>query len=175
MGPARDGVSLSLVRPFTASAHETAAARETAAAHERKPMSTQRPAELSGELKNLLGTPVFITVATIQPDGSPQASPVWVTRDGNDVLFSTTVDRRKYKNLVRDPRVSVVVTSPESPYQYAEIRGSAEMTTEGGQELIDALSLKYTGKQYAEFNPQSAQDAERVVVRIHPRKIVGSL
>ncbi|MEU1151763.1 pyridoxamine 5'-phosphate oxidase family protein, partial [Streptomyces sp. NPDC005918] len=51
-------------------------------------------AQLSDALKELLDSPVFITVATIQPDGSPQVSPVWVKRDGDDVLFSTTVDRR---------------------------------------------------------------------------------
>lgn len=37
-------------------------------------------AELSEELRSLLDTPVFVTVATIQPDGSPQLSPVWVKR-----------------------------------------------------------------------------------------------
>lgn len=130
-------------------------------------------AQLSDSLKALLDTPVFITVATIQPDGSPQVSPVWVKRDGDDVLFSTTVDRRKEKNLRRDPRVTVVVQPADSPYTYAEIRGTADLTTEGGQELIDELSLKYTGKKYAEFNPGSADDAERVVVRITPRKVVG--
>ncbi|MBC2865658.1 PPOX class F420-dependent oxidoreductase [Streptomyces mexicanus] len=132
-------------------------------------------AVLSDRLKNLLDTPVFVTVATVQPDGSPQVSPVWVKRDGEDLLISTTVDRRKKKNLDRDPRVSVVVQDPASPYEYAEIRGSAEMTTEGARELIDELSVKYTGKKYAEFNPASAQDAERVIVRIRPRKVVGGV
>ncbi|MET8693202.1 PPOX class F420-dependent oxidoreductase [Streptomyces bauhiniae] len=132
-------------------------------------------AALSDRLKSLLDTPVFIVVGTVQPDGSPQMSPVWVKRDGDDVLISTTVDRRKEKNLKRDPRVTVVVMDPENPYEYAEIRGTAELTTEGGQALIDELSLKYTGKKYAEFNPASADDAERVVVRISPRKVVGSL
>ncbi|MEV6698951.1 MULTISPECIES: PPOX class F420-dependent oxidoreductase [unclassified Streptomyces] len=132
-------------------------------------------AQLSDELKALLDTPVFITVATIQPDGSPQVSPVWVKRDGDDVLFSTTVDRRKEKNLRRDPRVTVVVQPADNPYAYAEIRGTADLTTEGGQELIDELSLKYTGKQYADFNPRSADDAARVVVRITPRKVVGRI
>ncbi|CAO0828061.1 PPOX class F420-dependent oxidoreductase OS=Streptomyces microflavus OX=1919 GN=HUT09_19225 PE=4 SV=1 [Streptomyces microflavus] len=69
-------------------------------------------AELSTELKNLLDTPVFVNIATIQPDGSPQVSPVWVTRDGDDVLISTTVGRRKETNLRRDPRVTVVVQPP---------------------------------------------------------------
>ncbi|MGH4029508.1 PPOX class F420-dependent oxidoreductase [Actinomycetota bacterium Odt1-20B] len=132
-------------------------------------------AELSDTLKELLDTPVFITVATIQPDGSPQLSPVWVKRDGDDVLFSTTLGRRKEQNLRRDPRITVLFQPFDAPYTYAEIRGTASMTTEGGQELIDELSLKYTGKKYAEFNPGSADDAERVVVRVSARKVVGRL
>jgi PPOX class probable F420-dependent enzyme len=132
-------------------------------------------AVLSDNLKQLLDTPVFVNVATIQPDGSPQVSPVWVKRDGDEVLISTTVDRRKTLNLKRDPRVTVVVQPADAPYTYAEIRGSATLSTEGGQELIDELSRKYTGKDYAEFNPQAGQDAERVVVRITPRKVVGRI
>ncbi|MCE0445716.1 PPOX class F420-dependent oxidoreductase [Streptomyces tricolor] len=130
-------------------------------------------AALSDSLKSLLDGKVFIVVGTVQPDGSPQMSPVWVKRDGDELLFSTTVGRRKEQNLRRDPRVTVVVMDPENPYAYAELRGTAEMTTEGGPELIDELSLKYTGKKYAEFNPASKDDAQRVVVRITPRKVVG--
>ncbi|GAA4096051.1 MULTISPECIES: PPOX class F420-dependent oxidoreductase [Streptomyces] len=132
-------------------------------------------AQLSDDLKALLDTPVFVNIATIQPDGSPQVSPVWVKRDGDDVLISTTVGRRKEKNLRRDPRVTVLVQPFDAPYTYAEIRGTAELTTEGGQELIDDLAVKYVGKKYREFNPDSVHDAERVVVRITPRKIVGSV
>ncbi|MFB7505700.1 PPOX class F420-dependent oxidoreductase [Streptomyces broussonetiae] len=130
-------------------------------------------AALSEDLKALLDQKVFIVVGTLQPDGSPQMSPVWVKRDGDDILFSTTVDRRKYKNLRHDPRVTIVVSPPEQPYAYAEIRGTAELTTEGAPELIDELSMKYTGKQYADFNPASKDDAARVVVRVRPRKVVG--
>ncbi|QHC30116.1 MULTISPECIES: PPOX class F420-dependent oxidoreductase [unclassified Streptomyces] len=132
-------------------------------------------AALSDRLKSLLDGKVFIVVGTVQPDGSPQMSPVWVKRDGEHLLFSTTVDRRKKLNLDRDPRVTVVVMNPDQPYEYAEIRGTAELTTDGGRSLIDDLSLKYTGKKYAEFNPESSEDAERVVVRITPRKVVGRL
>ncbi|CAL9449711.1 hypothetical protein SUDANB171_02401 [Streptomyces sp. enrichment culture] len=130
-------------------------------------------AELSDKLKEILDGPVFVTIATIQPDGSPQLSPVWVARDGDDVLISTTVGRQKEKNLRRDPRVTVQVQPFDNPYTYAEIRGTATLTTEGGQELIDQLSQKYTGKPYAEFNPSAGDDAERVVVRVAARKVVG--
>ncbi|MGW2788209.1 PPOX class F420-dependent oxidoreductase [Streptomyces populi] len=132
-------------------------------------------ATLSDDLKELLDSPVFVNLATIQPDGSPQVSPVWVKRDGDDVLISTTVGRQKEKNLRRDPRVSVLFQPFDAPYTYAEIRGTAEITTEGGQELIDELSLKYTGKQYADFNPASKDDTQRVVVRITPSKVVGRI
>lgn len=132
-------------------------------------------AELSDELKALLDAPVFVNIATIQPDGSPQVSPVWVKRDGDDVLISTTIGRRKEANLRRDPRVTVLVQPFDAPYSYAEIRGTAELTTEGGQELIDELALKYTGKNYADFNPSAGEDAPRVVVRITPRKVVGRI
>ncbi|MFF4957524.1 PPOX class F420-dependent oxidoreductase [Streptomyces sp. NPDC001222] len=132
-------------------------------------------AALSDRLRALLDRPVFVILGTIQPDGSPQLSPVWVKRDGDQLLVSTTVDRRKKQNLDRDPRVSVVVQDPDSPYEYAEIRGTAELTSEGAPELIDELSLKYTGKKYAEFNPDSVRDAERVAVRIVPRRVAGGL
>ena len=132
-------------------------------------------AQLSDSLKQVLDTPVFVSIATIQPDGSPQVSPVWVKRDGDELLISTTRDRRKTLNLERDPRVTVMVQPADAPYTYAEIRGTVSMTTEGGRELIDELAQKYVGKDYAEFNPGWEQDAERVVVRVSPRKVAGRL
>ncbi|MEV5380583.1 MULTISPECIES: PPOX class F420-dependent oxidoreductase [Streptomyces] len=133
-------------------------------------------ATLSDDLKKLLDdAPVFATVATVQPDGSPQLTVTWVTRDGDDLLISTTVGRRKEQNMRRDPRVTVMINPPNAPYTYAEVRGTASITTEGGPELIDELSRKYTGKDYADFNPAAKDDAQRVVVRITPRKVVGSI
>ncbi|MGP3969387.1 PPOX class F420-dependent oxidoreductase [Streptomyces sp. 6N223] len=133
-------------------------------------------AALNDKLKQILDGKVFVTLSTIQPDGSPQSSPVWVTRDGDELLISTTTDRRKYLNLRRDPRATVVVLDPDEPYSYAEIRGTVEMTTEGGRELIDELARKYVGaSSYADWNPGAGQDAPRVVVRVVPRKVVGRL
>ncbi|MEV1007925.1 PPOX class F420-dependent oxidoreductase [Streptomyces sp. NPDC049881] len=124
-------------------------------------------------LRTALDQPTVVTIATIQPDGSPQVSPVWIARAGDDLLVSTTVGRRKERNLRRDPRATVTVLPPEDPYAYAEIRGTVTLATEGAEELIDTLSRKYTGKSYAEFNPASAQDDPRVVVRVTPTRING--
>ena len=132
-------------------------------------------AELSARLKEVLDGRAFVAVATIQPDGSPQVSPVWVQRDGDELLVSTTRGRRKTRNLERDPRITVLVNPADAPYTYAEIRGTATLEDDPSGELIDRLSLKYTGKRYAEFNAAAGQDAPRVMVRITARKVVGGL
>ncbi|GAA2745035.1 PPOX class F420-dependent oxidoreductase [Kitasatospora cinereorecta] len=128
--------------------------------------------QLSDRAKELLDGKSFAVVATIQPDGSPQASVVWVKRDGEDILFSTLEGRRKHLNMVRDPRISFVINPPDHPYHYVEVRGEVTMTREGGRELIDELSRKYRhGKDYDADGPGDV----RVVCRLTPRKIVGNV
>ncbi|MFE7188822.1 PPOX class F420-dependent oxidoreductase [Kitasatospora sp. NPDC057541] len=129
-------------------------------------------AQLSDQAKALLDTKSFAVVSTIQPDGSPQSSVVWVKRDGEDILFSTVEGRRKHLNLVKDPRVSLLVNPPENPYTYLEVRGEVTLTREGGRELIDELAKKYQGLDTYGYD---GPDDVRVVVRISPRKVVGSI
>ena len=112
----------------------------------------------------------FASIATLNPDGSPQTSVVWVTRDGDDLLFSTVVGRRKERNLRRDPRVSVTIFDQQQPYSYIEVRGSVTLDTNGGRELIDALSNKYVGKDY-DVEPEGTV---RVVIRLTPQKVTGN-
>ncbi len=132
------------------------------------------PATLSDDLKKYLDeAKVFATVATILPDGRPHLTVVWLKRDGDDLVFSTTVNRQQGKNIARDPRVTVLVNPPENPYTYAEIRGTATITPDPDRELPDELSLKYTGQPYATFNPASVDDGPRVIVRVTPDKISG--
>ncbi|MEU4112887.1 PPOX class F420-dependent oxidoreductase [Kitasatospora sp. NPDC028055] len=128
--------------------------------------------QLSDRAKALIDGKSFAVVSTIQPDGSPQSSVVWVKRDGDDILFSTVEGRRKHLNLVKDPRASILINPPESPYEYLEARGSVTLTTEGGRELINELGFKYRGEQEYGFD---GPDDVRVVVRLTPRKVVGNI
>ncbi|MFD7923895.1 PPOX class F420-dependent oxidoreductase [Streptomyces sp. NPDC059740] len=117
----------------------------------------------------------FATVATLLPDGRPHLTVVWILRDGEDLLFSTTTDRVQGKNLARDPRVTVMINPADNPYVYAEIRGEATLTTDGARELVDTISRRYTGQDYADFNPDAVNDGPRVVVRVRPSKVTGRL
>src|SRR5689334_6541802 len=65
--------------------------------------------------RKLLDGKNFATVATVNPDGGPQASVVWILRDGDTVLFSAVASRRKVLNLTRDPRVSLTVFDIANP------------------------------------------------------------
>jgi PPOX class probable F420-dependent enzyme len=114
--------------------------------------------------------PHFATIASIEPDGRPHLSLVWVGRDGDDVLVSTVVGRRKHQNLVRDPRATVLVYDCADPYHYVEVRGTVTMTEEGGRELIDAHGRKYRG--WERYPSDDGTPNVRVVVRLTPEKVV---
>jgi len=108
-------------------------------------------------------------LATINPDGSPQTSVVWVGRDGNDLVFSTVEGRVKQRNMLRDPRVSVTVLDSADPDNYAELRGRVSLTPDVGRRVDTELSWKYDGKDPDEDRP----GAVRVVVRVVVEKVTG--
>lgn len=112
----------------------------------------------------------FAIVATVEPDGRPQQSVVWVKLDGDDVLFSTIEGRRKHTNLLRDPRLSVLVSPASDRYQYCEVRGTARMSREGGRELIDEFEQKYHGRD--RYTGDDGTDNVRVVVRVTPERVL---
>lgn len=124
---------------------------------------------LSDWTRSLLDATSFATLGTLNPDGSPQLSTLWVTRRGDTVLISTLAKRQKPRNIAAHPRVSLLVPDPGNPYAYAEIRGTARVvpdTIEGG--LINVLSRKYTGTDYSDDAPEDV----RVVIEVTPTKII---
>ena len=112
----------------------------------------------------------FATVATLEPDGSPHTSVVWITREADTLVFSTVLGRRKALNMARDPRVSVLVLDPTSPYRYLEVRGQVSMTEQGGRALIDALAKKYRGLDRYPWDDGTSN--VRVVCRVEADKVV---
>ena len=108
-------------------------------------------------------------LATLNADGSPQTSAMWVGRDGNDLLMSTLQGRVKYRNMLRDPRVSITVHEAADPENYVELRGRAEIAPDPGSQLDGELSWKYDGKD----KDPDPRGAVRVVVRVGVDKATG--
>ena len=125
--------------------------------------------QLSEAALALLDGRNYAVLATLNPDGSPQTSVMWVGRDGSDVLFSTLEGRRKHRNMLRDPRVSVSVIDAADPENYVELRGRVSMTPDVGRRFDTQLSWKYDGRDPDPDRP----GAVRVVVRMTVEKAAG--
>jgi PPOX class probable F420-dependent enzyme len=124
---------------------------------------------LSDATIRLLDGKNYAVLATVNADGSPQTSVVWVGRDGGDLLFSTVQGRVKHRNMVRDPRVSVSVIDSADPENYVELRGRVTISLDHGRQLDTQLSWKYDGRDPGPDRP----GAVRVVVRMEVDKAAG--
>jgi PPOX class probable F420-dependent enzyme len=106
-------------------------------------------------------------VTTLMPDGTPQTTPTWVDSDGEHVLVNTEVHRQKFRNLERDPRVTVTIWDAAQPFVYSELRGELVDTVTGpdARAHIDELSQRYVGHDHA-----NRVTSERVILKIAPRR-----
>jgi PPOX class probable F420-dependent enzyme len=101
---------------------------------------------LSEKARALIARPVLASLATLNPDGSPQITPLWVDLDGDDVVFNTAEGRKKARNLERDSRVAVTVIDPDDQYNVVAFRGTVtDVSTDGADAHIDSLAKKYLG------------------------------
>ena len=105
-------------------------------------------------------------VTTLFADGTAQTQPVWIDADDDHLLFNTEVGRQKFRNITRDPRVTIAVWDAEHPYEYRELRGIVTETVQGPEARahIDQLAQKYTGQDYA-----APIKTERVIVKVSPK------
>ncbi|MFI6638519.1 PPOX class F420-dependent oxidoreductase [Streptomyces sp. NPDC050504] len=123
--------------------------------------------------RRILDAPHPAVLATINPDGAPQTSVVWVGREGDELVISSQAGRRKVKNVEREPRVSLTVYDLADPDQYLEVRGTATVTEDEGRALAVRLAEEYegpgAGQEYLDLPPE----ALRVVIRVTPVKAIG--
>lgn len=111
----------------------------------------------------------FAAITTLLPDGHPQTQVMWVDADEEHLLVNTEVHRQKYKNVERDPRVTLMIWDEVDPYRFVEVRGVVIEEVKGpeARNHIDELSQKYRGRSY-----QTPIRSERVVLRIAPLRQV---
>jgi len=123
---------------------------------------------------DLLTRPVCGVLTTVTEDGQPRSSLVWVDTDGEHALVNTTLERWKGRDLVRDPRLSLLVVDPDDTGRFLQIRGEAELVTDGALRHLDLLTRRYTRHPcfYGFVHHETLQAREtRVICRIHARRI----
>ncbi len=128
------------------------------------------------EYRDLLDEPIYVTVATVMPDGQPQLSVVWCSYDGEHVLVNTARNRQKEKNLLARPMATVMAIDPKNPYRWLEVRGSVELTEEGALDHINSLAKAYRGADayYGGVTPAEMANKEtRVICKIKPTRVIA--
>lgn len=123
---------------------------------------------------DLLTRPICAVFTTIGPDGMPQSSLVWVDYDGECARLNTTLERRKGRNVAANAKVSLLVVDPTDTSRFVQIRGDAEVVTEGALEHLDELTRAYTRhpRFYGFVYPTARQFEEtRVICRIRARRV----
>lgn len=115
---------------------------------------------------DILNSTALAHIATIGPKGEPQSTPVWFDWDGENIHFSQTTNRQKYRNLKRDGRVAISIVDPQNPFHYLEIRGTVTSFSEDPDlEFINKMAKKYIG---VDKYPHHQSGDVRIVVTVKP-------
>ena len=115
---------------------------------------------------DLLEQPVLAHVATVGPNGEPQNNPVWFGWDGENLTFSQTTGRQKYRNVQDEPRVALSIVDANNPFRYLEIRGTVErVDPDPDNAFINSMAKKYMGQ---DVYPWHRPGDERVVLVVKP-------
>lgn len=119
---------------------------------------------LTDAQRTLLEDPIYGALGTVRPDGTVQVNPMWFEFTGEEVLFTHTSGRQKFRNLQQNPSMSFMVFDPTNPYFYVELRGVlAEVTPDPEGAFFVHLAERYSSPM-ASAPPADA--AERVVLHM---------
>lgn len=129
-------------------------------------------AAIPPDFRDIFRAESFAHVATLDADGHPHATPVWVDYDDEQghVLVNTVRGRHKERNVAADPRVALSVLDPQNPYRHVAIRGEVvDVVEDGADAHIDRLTQQYMG--FEEYPNRETENGPRVIVRIRPETV----
>lgn len=128
-------------------------------------------AELSEAARALVDDTNVGVLTTLSSTGAPRNTVVWIGRDGNDVLISSDAAYYKTRNLVADPRTSLLVIDRANPMRYLEIVAKAVVTPDENRALAQTLATKYAGSDAADEFDALPPEVQRVVIRLSPDRL----
>ncbi len=131
--------------------------------------------QLSDEVRQAITAGRLGHLVTIDPDGGPQASVVWIGLDGDEIVVGHLMGGRKVTNIARDPRVALTVEAdgenPVGMANYLLVHGTARLDEGGAPELLQRLAEVYVGPG-VRFPPMDEPPPGHVI-RITPTRIGG--
>jgi PPOX class probable F420-dependent enzyme len=127
-------------------------------------------------VRTLVASGPLAHLTTLNSDGSPHVTVVWVSIDGDEIVSAHLHLHHKIKNIRRDPRVAISFLGPGKNavglQEYVVVYGAARVTEGGAVPLLQRLARIYLGPD-VEFPPPALRDRPGFVTRITPRRISG--
>jgi PPOX class probable F420-dependent enzyme len=125
------------------------------------------------DIDKMLQKPYIAVVAVTAPDGAPHAVPTWYEYAKRQVVFHTGSEAFKYKCLVRDPRVTLVVDSKKPPYKSVVLKGRVTMEEKTDDKRLERMSHAYLGKKMGKAYAKSLKGQKIVVVTLKPERTIS--
>lgn len=124
-------------------------------------------------VQQTLEKPMTAVLATINPDGSPLATPMWFVHDRDGIGMVSIEGLQKVRNLQRDPRVSVVMeTGGNGGLQCVIVQGSVEfIDAQADRTTLGAAFVDKYGESIEKRWGGRVVPHDRVLFRIHPRRV----
>jgi PPOX class probable F420-dependent enzyme len=130
---------------------------------------------LTPQARALLDSDALVHLVTLNPDGSPQVSCVWVGVRGEEIVSGHMERRQKVRNVERDDRVVLSVEAPglneRGLREYLVVHGRARVQEGGAAALLQELAHVYLGPDVV--FPPPGFDAPGYVLRITPERLGG--
>lgn len=130
---------------------------------------------LPSSARELIGSGALAHLVTVNRDGSPQVTCVWVGLDGEEIVSGHLRPQQKRRNVERDPRVALsiesAVVNPMGLREYLVVHGRARIEEGGAPELLQRLAHVYLGPE-VQF-PPIPDPPPGFVMRITPERLGG--
>lgn len=144
------------------------------AADDAKPAQRKRLAGLKPftkeQLNDFLSERRNAVIATLNPKGDPQLTPVIFYWDGTTFYFTVTKETIKYKNITRDPRVSVVVDDVLDHHSVIA-KGKATTQEQNIWDMTRQIVYKYYGQAEGDPYLEQLKKQNRVLIVFKPKKM----
>jgi PPOX class probable F420-dependent enzyme len=130
--------------------------------------------EMAADARAVIESGRLAHLVTVNADGSPHVTIVWVGLDGDDVVIGKLMADQKVRNIRRDPRVSLSIEAGGSTYgmqHYLVVEGTARIDEGGAPQLLRELAQRYIGPG-TEFPPMPNPPAG-LVIRVTPTRVRG--
>ncbi len=125
------------------------------------------------QLKQITDRPLLAVLATVNPSGTPQATPLWYHYDGEHFVVTCFAHRVKARNIRENPNVVMVVVDTVDNGRGLIVRGTAEVLEAGAEDATVVNAVRYLGEERGKEAAAGLNGmGDRVMIRVKPNKII---